>query len=121
MALVNARGDVFEGPRPDCIRQLLNNYEFSASPMVPENFLARHPSLLDVGIITRVGNIKGALINPLLSSKNVIGGEKSFRNSENCCLVLGCQVINLKYDLPFITNIRYRSNPRNPHANVSLS
>lgn len=77
MALVNARGDVFEGPRPDRIRQLLNKYEFSAAPMVPENFLARHPSLLDVGILTAgVGNIKGALINPLLSPKNVIGGIK---------------------------------------------
>lgn len=31
------------------------------------------------------------------------------------------RVINLKYDLPFITNVRYRSIPRNPHANVSLS
>ena len=31
------------------------------------------------------------------------------------------KVINLKYDLPFITNVRYPSNPRNPHANVNLS
>ena len=44
MALVNARGDVFEGPRPDCIRQLLNKDEFSAAPMVTGNFLAGHPS-----------------------------------------------------------------------------
>lgn len=52
VSLVNARGDVFEGPRPDCIRQLLNKYEFSATPIVPENFLAWHPSLLDVGMLT---------------------------------------------------------------------
>ena len=31
------------------------------------------------------------------------------------------KVVNLKYDLPFITNVRYPSNPRNPHANVNLS
>ena len=95
MALVNARGDVFEGPRPDCMRQLLNKYEFPA-PMVPENFLARHPSLLDVGILTRVGNIKRVLLNPLLSSKNDIGGAKSFRNAENCCLVLWCLLGSLR-------------------------
>ena len=49
-------------------------------------------------------------MNPLLSSKNVIGGAKSFRNSENCFFFLAgwvsfgiVKVINLKYDLPFIT------------------
>lgn len=66
-------------------------------------------------------------MNPLLSSKNVIGGAKSFRNSENCFFFAAwvsfgiVKVINLKYDLPFITNVRYPSNPRNPHANVNLS
>ena len=67
-------------------------------------------------------------MNPLLSSKNVIGGAKSFRNSENCFFFFAAwvsfgivKVINLKYDLPFITNVRYPSNPRNPHANVNLS
>ena len=72
VSLVNARGDVFEGPRPDCVRQLLNKYEFSATPIVPENFLAWHPSLLDVGMLTN-----GCI-------------------SENCCLVLWCLLGSLR-------------------------
>lgn len=65
-------------------------------------------------------------MNPLLSSKNVIGGAKSFKNSENCFFFAArvsfgiVKVINLKYNLPFITNVRYPSNPRNPLLSIDI-